>query len=413
MAITIKTSGKNLCAGLQKVLKLKPNKVLPILECIHALKAGNTLTLTSNNLETCISTQVTVNEDGGDGEFLLPLRAYSMLQLLKEIEAITIIADDIEVVILYGNGNRLKCLGERAENFPGEKPTKILSSFTQDHKAFGKLLHTAKKFVSTDDLRPAMTGVLMTGKNIVATDAHRLIEMEFNPGVADLKCIIPVDFINAFSIFESTVMVDITEERIQAIDRKGTSLSCRWIDARYPDYQVVIPTENPLHIELNKKEFLNNLRLALGIADASNRQIAISFFHEGRYELSAQNMELFDEIILHGNCTFTVNDRDIAKFKISFNALFLQQVLDVNGAELVTFEMDKPTKCMIMHAEGLQMLLMPLQLLNEEEVETIRKEAVEKLKQSDKAMQEDAQDVGATVVPFKKKVIIASVERIN
>jgi len=59
------------------------------------------------------------------------------------------------------------------------------------------------------------------------------------------------------------------------------------------------------------------------------------------------------------------------------------------------------------------MLLMPLQLLNEEEVETIRKEAVEKLKQSDKAMQEDAQDVGATVVPFKKKVIIASVERIN
>jgi DNA polymerase-3 subunit beta len=110
---------------------------------------------------------------------------------------------------------------------------------------------------SNDDLRPAMTGVFFEldkkGLQCVATDAHRLVRYKRT----DVKCpkadsfIVPRKPLNlvktAIPSNEDEITISYNSNHL-FVKHGTTQMSCRLIDARFPDYKVVIPTDNPFKV---------------------------------------------------------------------------------------------------------------------------------------------------------------------
>ena len=53
------------------------------------------------------------------------------------------------------------------------------------------------------------------------------------------------------------------------------SLSCRLIDAKFPDYKAVIPTDNPYKLIVNRTDFISALRRLSIFANKTTNQVVL------------------------------------------------------------------------------------------------------------------------------------------
>jgi DNA polymerase-3 subunit beta len=141
-------------------------------------------------------------------------------------------------------------------------------------------------------------------------------------------------------------------------------MSCRLIDARFPDYKVVIPAENPYKMLVNKADFQSALRRVSVFSNKSTNQVALSI-SGSELQLQAQDVDFSFEGNERMACTY--NGEDI---QIAFNAKFLIEMLNAADTEEVNVELSTPTKAGLIKPteqeadEDLLMLVMPLMLNN-------------------------------------------------
>src|SRR5690606_27955269 len=105
-----------------------------------------------------------------------------------------------------------------------------------------------------DDLRPVMSGVFFQfsteGLTFVATDAHKLVKYsrEDIPASQTAEFIMPKKPLNLLkgilSGSHSEVLIEYNESNAK-FTFDDTTLICRLIDGKYPNYEAVIPKENP------------------------------------------------------------------------------------------------------------------------------------------------------------------------
>jgi DNA polymerase-3 subunit beta len=227
--------------------------------------------------------------------------------------------------------------------------------------------------VSSDDLRPAMTGVFFEmdkkGLQFVATDAHRLVRYKRT----DVSCpksdslIVPKKPLNllksALPSNEDEITISYNSNHL-FIKHGTTQMSCRLIDARFPDYKVVIPKDNPYRLTLVKSDFQNALKRISVFSNKSTNQVALSITGS-ELQLSAQDVDFSFEGNERMNCQYTGEDMQTA-----FNAKFLIEMLNAAEGDEITIELSTPTKAGILRPsekeenEDLLMLVMPLMLNN-------------------------------------------------
>ena len=144
----------------------------------------------------------------------------------------------------------------------------------------------------------------------------------------------------------------------------ATELVCRLIDARFPDYKVVIPTDNPYKLTVNKNDFQNALRRVSVFSNKSTNQVALTI-SGSELQLAAQDVDFSFEGNERMNCQYDGEDLQIA-----FNAKFLIEMLNAADTDEVIIELSTPTKAGIIKPtekkedEELLMLVMPLMLNN-------------------------------------------------
>ena len=135
---------------------------------------------------------------------------------------------------------------------------------------------------SKDELRPAMTGVLIDNGYAVATDAHVLVIMSLKD--MDMSCleefngkIIKADVFKRIN--NSKWYVNVLEGKI---DIDGDIIGNPFIDAKFPDYKNVLPSENgELGVIGVDAEKLANIQKAF-----SCKALAISFGENAMYAMS-------------------------------------------------------------------------------------------------------------------------------
>lgn len=139
-------------------------------------------------------------------------------------------------------------------------------------------------------------------------------------------------------------------------------MSCRLIDARFPDYKVVIPTDNPYKLTVNKNDFQGALRRVSIFSNKSTNQVALNI-SGSELQLAAQDVDFSFEGNERMKCQYDGEDITIA-----FNAKFLIEMLNAADSEEIKMELSTPTKAGIIKQteqdenEEMLMLVMPLML---------------------------------------------------
>ena len=131
---------------------------------------------------------------------------------------------------------------------------------------------------------------------------------------------------------------------------------------RFPDYKVVIPTDNPYRLTVNKTDFQNALRRVSIFSNKSTNQVALSI-SGSELQLAAQDVDFSFEGNERMKCQYNGED-----LMIAFNARFLIEMLSAADSDEVNMELSTPTKAGIIKPtdldenEEMLMLVMPLML---------------------------------------------------
>lgn len=262
-------------------------------------------------------------------------------------------------------------MGENPDNFPKEPAADDTTSFKMTATALITAINKTSFAVSNDDLRPAMTGVFFELNKdylqFVATDAHRLVRYKRT----DVSCpsqdsfIVPKKPLNllkaALPDNEDEITINYNSNHL-FVKHGTTQMSCRLIDARFPDYKVVIPSDNPYKLVVNKSLFQSALRRISVFSNKSTNQVALNI-SGSELQMTAQDIDFSFEGNERMKCQYDGEDLTIA-----FNARFLIEMLNAADGEEVKIELSTPTKAGILKPtesednEELLMLVMPLML---------------------------------------------------
>jgi DNA polymerase-3 subunit beta len=349
---------------------ISSNNVLPILESFMFVLDNNKLTAVSTDLETTMKMSMEVQStDKGS----LCIQARVLIDYLKNLpeQPITLEVnnEDFSVDITSEQG-KYKVMGEDAKNFPSEPKADDTTSFTMSAAELSDGVAKTMIAVSNDDMRPAMSGVFFElSKNnmtLVATDAHRLVrcvKTDVNcPG--DDKFIVPKKALTQLknNLNTSTEVTISYNENHLFVNGENIHLSCRLIDAKFPDYKVVIPADNPFKLILNKADFAGALRRVSVFANKTTNQVVLDI--EGNnLHLYAQDVDFSFEGNERMACQYTGED-----LKIAFNAKLLLELILALESEDIVFELSTPNRAGLVKPvdkrehEDLLMLLMPLMI---------------------------------------------------
>jgi len=366
-------SSSQLLKHLQQISGvINANTVLPILEDFLFEIEKNKLTVVATDLETVMKIHLDI-EAKDSGKVCIPSKI--LLDSLKNIaeQPLTFNIDKNFGVEITSDNGKYKVMGENPDNFPKEPVADAATSFTMPSSALVTAINKSLFAVSNDDLRPAMTGVFFEldskGMTCVATDAHRLVRFKRT----DVSCpktdtfIVPKKPLNllksALPQNEDELQISYNSNHL-FVKHNGTELVCRLIDARFPDYKVVIPTDNPYKLTVSKNDFQSALRRVSVFSNKSTNQVALSI-SGSELQLAAQDVDFSFEGNERMACQYDGEDLQIA-----FNAKFLIEMLNAADTDEVVIELSTPTKAGIIKPteaeenEELLMLVMPLMLNN-------------------------------------------------
>lgn len=364
-------SSSQLLKQLQQISGvINSNTVLPILEDFLFEVEGGKLTVVATDLETVMRIQLDI-EARETGKVCIPAKI--LMDSLKNIpdQPLTFTIDKNFGIEITSDNGKYKVMGENPDNFPKEPTADDTSSFTMPSSALVTAINKTLFAVSNDDLRPAMTGVFFElnkdSIQFVATDAHRLVRFKRT----DVACprqdsfIVPRKPLNllksALPDNEDEITINYNSNHL-FVKHGTTQMSCRLIDARFPDYKVVIPADNPYKLVVNKAQFQSALRRVSVFSNKSTNQVALNI-SGSELGLAAQDVDFSFEGNERMKCQYDGEDLTIA-----FNARFLIEMLNASEGDEVRIELSTPTKAGILRPieaeenEDLLMLVMPLML---------------------------------------------------
>nr|WP_293834591.1 DNA polymerase III subunit beta [uncultured Arsenicibacter sp.] len=350
------------------------NPIVPILENflfkIDSNDEGGVLTVTASDLQTTMMTQIPV-EANESGAIAIPAKLLldTLRSLPEQPITFNIDTETFGTQILTDNG-RYKLAGENPIDFPKIPAVNKNLSVEISSDALASAINNTVFATSTDDLRPAMTGVYLQlsedQATFVATDGHRLIRYRRTDiqTSANTSMIIPR---KALQLLKSSLPDNLTvraefSQSNASFSFGPTQLICRLIDERFPDYENAIPTKNPNVLTIGRTDLLTTLKRIMIYANRTTHQIRLSL-KGNALTLSAEDLDYANEANEKLLCDF-----EGEPMEIGFNAKLLAEMLSNMQAKMISIQMSAPNRAGIMvpadkeENEDILMLVMPVML---------------------------------------------------
>ncbi len=369
MKFTVSTS--DLQRILAKLAGIIPSKsTMPILETLLFNLTNNTLSITATDLivSSTIELDVTGTEDG-----IIAIPAKRLLDTMRSLPDISVtFAIDMttnKIKITTTNGE-YALTGELAKEYPVVPPFMGSSEITIESSALRKLVYHTAFAVSTDELRPAMMGILLqaSGPEIraVATDGHRLARASYGvnvPAHLSKDVIVPAKAmaILAKAVESGSCTVAISDTHIRFVYDHSVLVS-RIIEETYPNYDSVIPQDNTKIAIVNRDQVISSIRRVSLYASMTTHQVKLEL-GVNSLKLSAQDIDFGGEATEILPCEYGGD-----ALEIGFNAVYLSDILSHLDTERVMFKFSTPTRAGIVvpaeesPQESTLMLIMPVRL---------------------------------------------------
>ena len=345
--------------------------VIPILDHFLFDISDKKLTITGTDLETTMSTTMEVQSDEN---VRIAVPSKMCMDTLKELpnQPVTFtISTEKNTIELKSEFGRYKLVGQNADDFPKIPESNAENSFSIPSGVLSSSIAQTIFSSGNDELRLSLTGVYVQlyrdNAVFVATDANRLVKVErvdVKPGI-ETSFILPKKALNLLKSNlpqdDSATQVDFNESN--AFFTFGDiSLVCRLIDERYPDYQAVIPEENPNKLTINRTEFLNSIKRSSIYGNKTTNQVNIKITGS-ELTIHAEDIDLSNEAVERLGCDYTGEDMEIG-----FNSRLLIEMLQNISTPDIIIELSSPSRAGIIlpsenvENENLLMLLMPMMI---------------------------------------------------
>ena len=367
-------SSNSLSSHLQVVSRVIASKnTIPILDCFLFELEGNLLKITAADSETRMITSVEVHEVEGEGIFAIPSK--NLLDSLKELpeQPITFNIDDttLEMFIFYENG-KYNFIGQKGDEYPQPKPLKDNAN-KMEISADNLLSGISRTLFATaeDELRPVMNGILFdiseTDITFVASDGHKLVRFR-NFSVKDNEkaaFILPKKPANLLRTVlpRATGLVTIGFDDNNAyITMENITIISRLIEGRYPNYNGVIPKDNPFKMTVDRLLFVNALKRVSVFSNPGSSLIKLQLMPNSVF-ISAQDIDYSTSAEETVACVY-----DGEEISIGFKGTYLIEILsNIPSTEVVLLLADPSRAGLMLPAENetdedLLMLLMPMML---------------------------------------------------
>src|SRR5678809_1214799 len=294
---------------------INANTVLPILEDFLFEVEKNKLSVVATDLETVMRVQLDI-EAKDSGKVCIPAKI--LIDSLKNIpdQPLSFNIDKNFAVEITSDNGKYKVMGENPDNFPKEPTADDTTGFTMTASALITAINKTLFAVSNDDLRPAMTGVYFELNKdyiqFVATDAHRLVRYKRTDASSPKNdsFIVPRKPLNLLkaALPDNNDEITLSYNSNHLFVKHGTTqMSCRLIDARFPDYKVVIPTDNPYRLTVSRSDFQNALRRVSVFSNKSTNQVALNI-SGSELQLAAQDIDFSFEGNERMKCQYNGED---------------------------------------------------------------------------------------------------------
>jgi DNA polymerase III subunit beta len=369
-------SSSHLLGHLQLVSKVVGAKnALPILDNLLLKIVGNSLHVTASDLESTLSS--TLELDTVEGEGTIAIDAKKILEILREFPEqplnFNIDTESLRVDINSETG-KYSLVGSNAEDFP-QIPV-IKSDSVNRIELPPDLLYSGISsaiFATGDDeLRPVMNGIYVQltnkGVNFVATDAHKLVRyMRKDISVENeasfilpkkpagiLKGILPKAFSNVTLEFDN---------KNAFFSFENFQLVCRLVEGVYPNYDTVIPKDNPNKLFVDRIELYNALKRVSVFANQASNLVALEI-SGNQLNITAQDLDYANFANDVVNCQYTGDE-----MQIGFKSNFLLDILNNIATTEVVIELSDPTRAGLIlpkdndnQDEDILMLIMPMMI---------------------------------------------------
>lgn len=368
-------SGKALLTQLQAVSKVINSKnALSILDNFLLRVEGNRLYITGSDQENVMTASLEVMESDCDGE--IAVLAKRLLEIVKEIsgQPLTFYINDAtkEIDIKFLNGH-FNFMGIDAAEFPRKK----------DHEPDSRVFNVPANVVlngientlfaaSTDPIRPIMTGIFwdIAPEKItfVSSDTHKLVKYVnamSAPGLTDSFILPakPAGILRGLLPKEDMEVVVTKDSKSATFTFGDYTLSTRFIKGNYPNYNRVIPENNPFHLTIDRDAFLNAMRRVSLFASKASQLIKINI-QPTELLLAAQDLDYGTSAEERVDCEYKGNS-----MTIGFNSTYMMEVLSNLKDETIVVDFSDPARPGLFRpftqkeGEDIVMLQMPMQVI--------------------------------------------------
>lgn len=367
-------SSTNLFSHLQAISRVINSKnSLPILDCFLLEMHDGTLSMTASDNETTLSTSIEMNEFDGDGRFAVSSR--TLLEALKEIPeqplSFQINPENLEITVQYQNG-KYSLMGQNADEYP--KPQDLGTNAVELTIPANTLMDGVNRCIfatADDELRPVMNGIYfdITPEDItlVASDGHKLVRNKTYAAHGSEKAafILPKKPANLLKNLLPKEQGDVRigfDDRNAMFTLENYQMVCRLIEGRYPNYNSVIPQNNPHKAIIDRTSLISALRRVSVFSSQASSLIKLNFSNN-EVKISAQDIDFSTSAEETLICQYEGNT-----MSIGFKSSFLIDILNNIPSTNVVVELADPSRAGVIvpeeqeENEDLLMLLMPMML---------------------------------------------------
>jgi DNA polymerase-3 subunit beta len=357
--------------ALMKISGVVPSKsTLPILENILFSLSDNYLLLVATDLE--ISMSATLEVRGNEnGSIAVPAkRVMDTLRALPEAQLVFNADTATKKIRMITENGEYNLMGETSQDYPAIPEFKGESEIVFEGSLIESMISKTIFSVSTDELRPAMTGLLLQIKDgemcAVATDGHRLVRViysKISQAKAHKDIIIPAKALILVSkaIEDGTNTISFNTTHIK-FSFKNFTLTSRLIEESYPNYESVIPLENDKKLSVDRYALLASVKRVSLYSSNTTHQIRFST-KKNELKIMAEDVDFGGEAKERVVCNYSADNMEIG-----FNATYLIDILShIDSAEVV-FSFSSSVKAAIIKPttmkenEDVLMLVMPMRL---------------------------------------------------
>ncbi len=376
--IVLKTAQEKVLSALQAVAGIVERRhTLPILANVLIRKTGESLELTTSDLEIQVRIRAELGGDGGN--FSTTVGARKLIDILRSMppEQIVTLTANQNKLTLQGGKSRFTLQTMPADDFPlVQEAPDFGPAFSVPQKALKGLINQVHFAMAVHDIRYYLNGILFVaeGKSLtlVATDGHRLAlaQATLDVEIPKQEVILPRKTVLELQrlLTDEKDGVDgekgegLIEMRFAGNQAKfsfsGMEFVTKLVEGKFPDYNRVIPKNHKNSVTLGRVPFLASLQRAAILTSEKFKGVRVNI-EPGTLRIASSNAEQEEakeelEIDYGGDA-----------IEIGFNVTYLIDALSNMSVEMVRMELQDTNSSALFtvpEEAGFKYVVMPMRI---------------------------------------------------